>query len=59
MKSLWLTLAVSIFVSGCQINRVEGEYRDVEVKVSNKESSSSSDSNSTFCPPGQAKKGRC
>jgi hypothetical protein len=55
MKKLWLTFAVSLFVSGCQINSVEGEYRDMEVKVSNKES----DSNSVFCPPGQAKKGRC
>lgn len=36
MKKLWLTFAVSLFVSGCQINSVEGEYRDMEVKVSNK-----------------------
>lgn len=55
MKNLWLMFAVSIFVSGCQINRVEGEYRDVEVKVSNKKT----EPNTGFCPPGQAKKGRC
>lgn len=57
MKNVWLTLFVSVLVAGCQLNSVEGEYRDVEVKVTNK--ASDSNSKSTFCPPGQAKKGKC
>lgn len=49
-------LCVVFLLSGCQLTRVEGEIDDVEVKVGTKESDHS---NGKFCPPGQAKKGRC
>ncbi|MGD8171424.1 hypothetical protein ACQEXU_07205 [Vibrio sp. TRT 21S02] len=57
MKQIYLALCMCGLLAGCQINSLEGEYKDVEVKVSNKDSKSGSDGE--FCPPGQAKKGRC
>ena len=56
MKHLLFTLCALILVSGCQLTRVEGEIDNVEIKVSNKDAENS---NGTFCPPGQAKKGKC
>jgi hypothetical protein len=55
MNKIWLAICISGLLAGCQINSIEGEYKDVEVKLKNKETSS----NGQFCPPGQAKKGRC
>lgn len=48
-----LILALSV---GCQLTRVEGEVKDVEVKVGTKDSDRS---DGKFCPPGHAKKGWC
>lgn len=56
MKSLVIALCSLSLLAGCQLTRVEGEIDDVAVKVSTKDSH---DSNGKFCPPGQAKKGRC
>ncbi|WP_197057194.1 lipoprotein [Vibrio sinaloensis] len=56
MKKPCFALCFVALLAGCQITSVEGEYRDVEVKLKNKESSTSGD---RFCPPGQAKKGNC
>ncbi len=55
MKAIYLVMTLCVLLTGCQINRIEGEYKDMEVKVSNKDDASSGE----FCPPGQAKKGRC
>ncbi|MCG6262708.1 hypothetical protein K6U64_06355 [Vibrio vulnificus] len=57
MKKTWIALGLCAFLSGCQLISVEGEYKDVEVKLKNK--SSSREESQSFCPPGQAKKGRC
>ncbi|WP_202599266.1 hypothetical protein [Vibrio sp. V39_P1S14PM300] len=56
MKSLIIMLTSVVLLSGCQLTRVEGEFKDVEVEMSSKGSGSSKGS---FCPPGQAKKGNC
>ncbi|MEL7290659.1 MAG: hypothetical protein AAGJ78_00410 [Pseudomonadota bacterium] len=56
MKRVGCFLILNLMLTGCQITRVEGEYRDVEVKYRHgKEAGHDGD----FCPPGQAKKGRC
>ncbi|WCE28398.1 hypothetical protein [Vibrio sp. SCSIO 43137] len=57
MVRLLIGLSVVFLLSGCQLTRVEGEVDDVEVKISTKDDKPSS--NGTFCPPGQAMKGRC
>ncbi|EHV2839817.1 hypothetical protein [Vibrio vulnificus] len=57
MKKTWIALGLCAFLSGCQLTSVEGECKDVEVKLKNK--SSSREESQSFCPPGQAKKGRC
>ncbi|GLT16548.1 hypothetical protein GCM10007938_03240 [Vibrio zhanjiangensis] len=56
MKNICVAVLVTFFLAGCQLNSVEGEFKDVEVKVKNKEEQSS---DGNFCPPGQAKKGNC
>ncbi|MBD1557178.1 hypothetical protein HC752_09515 [Vibrio sp. S9_S30] len=56
MKLFVIALFTLSFLSGCQLTRVEGEIDDVEVKVGTKDSN---ESNGKFCPPGQAKKGKC
>lgn len=56
MKSLWFSLVITTTLSGCQITNVEGEYRDLEVKYNSKKEEQQREK---FCPPGQAKKGRC
>ncbi|OHU84502.1 hypothetical protein BET10_05980 [Pseudoalteromonas amylolytica] len=50
-------LCVMIFLGGCKLTRVEGEVEDVKVKISNKDSRSTS--SYKHCPPGLAKQGRC
>ncbi|MCG9788291.1 hypothetical protein [Vibrio barjaei] len=57
MKLMVLALCI-IGLTGCQLTRVQGSVKDVEVDVRSK-GHSTSNSSSTFCPPGQAKKGRC
>lgn len=57
MVRLLIGLSVVFLLSGCQLTRVEGEVDDVEVKISTKDDKPSYEG--TFCPPGQAKKGRC
>ncbi|ELX4134487.1 hypothetical protein QJ368_003471 [Vibrio vulnificus] len=39
MKKTWIALGLCAFLSGCQLTSVEGEYKDVEVKLKNKSSS--------------------
>ncbi|WP_176288047.1 hypothetical protein [Vibrio sp. JPW-9-11-11] len=56
MVRIGCLLVLSGVLVGCQITRVEGEYRDVEVKYG---SEAEVQQNRVFCPPGQAKKGRC
>jgi len=56
MKSLVFVLFGTVILSGCQLTRVEGVVDDVEVKLGSK---SSEKSDGKFCPPGQAKKGKC
>ncbi|WP_413111672.1 hypothetical protein [Thaumasiovibrio sp. DFM-14] len=53
---LILLICALFSLNGCQLTRVEGEVDDVKVKVSTKNSDGSY---GDFCPPGQAKKGRC
>ncbi len=56
MKKVCLAVCLTALLGGCQITSVEGEYKDVEVKLKSKETHTSS---GKFCPPGQAKKGNC
>jgi hypothetical protein len=49
-------VCLSIMLSGCQLTRVEGNVGGTDVKVS---SDTNKSSEGKFCPPGQAKKGRC
>ncbi|MDD1779898.1 hypothetical protein LRP49_01695 [Enterovibrio sp. ZSDZ35] len=59
----FIMLFLSLFlVAGCQLTHVEGEVDDVNVKVTSKDGDKSDKkdkSEGDFCPPGQAKKGRC
>lgn len=55
-KRCCMIFCAIFLLSGCQLTRVEGEVDDVEVKVSTKDDH---DHDGHFCPPGQAKKGRC
>lgn len=53
----FLTLFVA---TGCRITSIEGETQDgVEIKVNSKGDGDYDKGDGTFCPPGQAKKGRC
>jgi len=56
MKVIVLMLFTLFMVSACQLTRVEGEVDDVAIKVNTKDDKNTS---GKFCPPGQAKKGRC
>lgn len=58
MKQLLLLASVAIFLSGCQLTRVEGKVDDVDVKVSTN-GGKEVKPEGKFCPPGQAKKNRC
>jgi hypothetical protein len=57
MKSLILVLLSAALMSGCQLTRVEGELDNIKVNVSSKNSEKRS--SGKFCPPGQAKQGKC
>ncbi|GAB6260878.1 hypothetical protein L4174_016675 [Photobacterium sp. CCB-ST2H9] len=63
MKKLTLLglLAASLSLTGCQLTRVEGNVDGVNIKASTNGDYHDDHSHSTggFCPPGQAKKGRC
>lgn len=63
MKNIFIALMTCSLLAGCQLTRVEGEYQDVEVKVNTKgdryDRYYDNHRTSRFCPPGQAKKGRC
>jgi len=53
-RFLFATLSFFILLSsGCALHEVKGEVGGVEVEVRTK------DSGGDFCPPGQAKKGKC
>lgn len=56
MKKLSFAICLMALLAGCQLNSLEGEYKDVEVKLKSKQSNASS---GKFFPPGQAKKGNC
>ncbi|KUI97754.1 MULTISPECIES: hypothetical protein [Vibrio] len=55
MKQLLMIAVTSIVLSGCQLTRVEGKINDTQVKVNTTETNDQG----KFCPPGQAKKGKC
>ncbi|NAW64416.1 hypothetical protein [Photobacterium halotolerans] len=63
MKSLTLfgLLAISLSLTGCQLTHVEGEVDGVNIKASTNGDYDDHHhgSKGSFCPPGQAKKGRC
>ncbi|GLQ73900.1 hypothetical protein [Vibrio penaeicida] len=59
MKSIISLVFIAFLLNGCQLTRVEGEVDDVEIKVGTKEQPKSEQPEGKFCPPGQAKKGRC
>ena len=55
--SLVLMLIIALSFSACSLSQVKGEIGGVEVDVKAKDGKSNN--NGKFCPPGQAKKGRC
>lgn len=55
--SLVLMLIIALSFSACSLSQVKGEIGGVEVDVKSKDGKN--EKNSTFCPPGQAKKGKC
>lgn len=68
--SLIVCLGLSVSIAGCQIHQVRGEVGGVDVQAQTKEDHSNpsnsgqskpKDNNrdGEFCPPGQAKKGKC
>ncbi len=63
MRNILVVLVASVLLAGCQLTRVEGEYKDVEVKLNTKgdryDKHHDGDYQRRFCPPGQAKKGNC
>ncbi|MFC3032626.1 hypothetical protein ACFOEE_08850 [Pseudoalteromonas fenneropenaei] len=59
MKTLILAFCSLSLLAGCQLTRVEGEVSDVKVKVATDDNNKSENSDGKFCPPGQAKKGKC
>ncbi|WP_407334247.1 hypothetical protein [Enterovibrio sp. 27052020O] len=62
MKLIVLFLMVLFVSTGCRLTSIEGETEDVEIKVNSKDHGDNDDDNRSdgkFCPPGQAKKGRC
>ncbi|QIA63615.1 hypothetical protein GT360_08840 [Vibrio astriarenae] len=56
MREVILTMFIVSVLGGCQLTRVEGKVKDVDVKVSTKDGNRS---DGEFCPPGHAKKGWC
>ncbi|KKD58772.1 hypothetical protein RN22_19430 [Grimontia sp. AD028] len=66
MKLLVIIFFTLFLASGCKITSIEGETDDVEIKVNSKDNDDYGDKgdkdghpDGKFCPPGQAKKGRC
>ncbi|QUJ70534.1 hypothetical protein KDD30_17370 (plasmid) [Photobacterium sp. GJ3] len=62
MKKLTLfsLLVVSLSLTGCQLTHVEGEVDGVNIKATtNGDYRDDHSHGGGFCPPGQAKKGRC
>ena len=55
MKTAIITCMCVCLLSGCKLTRVEGVIDDVQVAVGAEQNKSTRG----FCPPGQAKKGRC
>ncbi len=58
MRGVYLSIVLLTTLAGCQLTHVEGEFDDVRVKVSTNDDDKRKGSGS-FCPPGQAKKGKC
>ena len=53
-----LTLVLTaLLMTGCNLHQVKGEVGGVEVEAQTKDYKDSGDEG--FCPPGQAKKGKC
>lgn len=53
--SALMFVVLSLSVAGCQLKQVKGEVGGVEVEAKTQDSKKDSE----FCPPGQAKKGKC
>lgn len=49
------TAVFSLLSAGCELHQVKGEVAGVEVEAKTADANNKGD----FCPPGQAKKGRC
>ena len=58
IKYLLLMLTLMFSVTACKVTGVKGEIGDVKVEASEKSDKQEKEA-STFCPPGQAKKGNC
>ncbi|HSG05260.1 MAG TPA: hypothetical protein VLB09_02560 [Nitrospiria bacterium] len=54
--SVFLGVLFVFSLSACQVSKVKGKIGGVEVEVEDEDSKKES---SSFCPPGQAKKGNC
>ena len=52
-----LVLMFAFNAAGCKLLQVKGEVGEVEIDAKTKEEAAKDDG--SFCPPGQAKKGRC
>lgn len=60
MKLLAILFVTLFLVSGCKITSIEGESDDVEIKINSTDDGNGQNKpDGKFCPPGQAKKGRC
>lgn len=64
MRVLVIFLLTLFVATGCRITSIEGETDDVEIKVNSKgdgdyDHDGDDQGKGKFCPPGQAKKGRC
>ena len=59
ISSLMLGLIFVFNITGCKLLQVKGEVGDVVVEAKMNEEVDKDNSEGDFCPPGQAKKGRC
>ena len=56
MRLMYLAVLIgSILSGGCELHQVKGEVAGVEVEATTADNKG----DGNFCPPGQAKKGRC
>ncbi|GLQ33354.1 hypothetical protein [Litoribrevibacter albus] len=55
--SALMFVVLSLSMAGCKLQQVKGEVGGVEVEAQTQDNKK--DKDSEFCPPGQAKKGKC